>query len=146
MTIRADVLATLEADATLTGILTGGIYDSSELPTDGLTRTSAPSAFDGVRVKPCGLIRWRTMGETEIVGHSRRRFFQIFFYQVAGQVQIEAAQDRCRALLHPRKPFTTDGGQVYYTSWVTDVNDLIAEELDGAAMGYSDFYADYAEE
>lgn len=145
MTVRADVLATLDDDATLMAILTGGLYDASLLPADGLTRTAAPAAFDGVRVKPCGLIRWRNMSETALVGSSRRRFFQIFFYQVAGYSQIEAAQERCRVLLHHKKQFKTSGGQVYYTRWIGDVNDLIAEELDGAAMGYSDFYADYAE-
>jgi hypothetical protein len=146
MTIRGDVLATLDDDATLMAILTGGMYDAGLLPADGLTPTSAPAAFNGARVKPCGLIRWRNVGETAIVGSSRRRFFQIFFYQVAGQTQIEAAQSRCRVLLHHKKQFKTSGGQVYYTRWVGDVNDLIAEELDGAAMGYSDFYADFLEE
>jgi hypothetical protein len=136
---------TLEGDTTLIAILTGGIYDASELPADGLTPTAAPSAFNGVRVKPCAVIRWRNTTGTELIGSSKRRFFEIYFYQVAGQDQIEAAMVRCRALLDRAKAFTDEDDQVYYTTWVEDMGDLIAEELDGAAMGFSRYYADYAE-
>jgi len=146
MTIRADIRQTLETDATLTGILTGGIYDASELPQDGLTPNAAPSAFDSFgRVLPCAVIRFRDMSETEIVGRSRRRFFEIYAYQNIGMDQVDAALARCRALLHPHQQYTTDGGQVYFTHWVDSVGDLTADELDGAAMGRSRYYINYFE-
>ena len=146
MTIRAHLRATLEGDATLTGILTGGIYDASELPQDGLTVSAVPGAFDSLdRVLPCAVIRFREMSETAISGHSRRRFAEIYVYQHRGMDLVDAALARCRALLHPHKQFTTDGGQVYYTTWVDSVGDLVADELDGAAMSRSRYYIDYFE-
>lgn len=144
MTIRDDLRQTLEADGTLTALLTGGIYDASELPQDGLTMRIAQTDANG-RLLPCAVIRFRDMTETEIVGYSRRRFFEIYAYQQRGMDAVDAALARCRALLHPHKQFTTDGGQVYYTTWVDEVGDLVADELDGAAMGRARYYIDYIE-
>jgi len=145
MSIRGDVRETLEGDATLTGILTGGIYDASELPMDGLTPTAAPGAFNGARLLPCAVVRWRGRSETEIIGHSRRQFLEIYFYQAVGQDQIELAMSRCKVLLHRAKQFTASGGQVYFSTWVEDAGDLVADEMDGAAMSLSRYYVDYAE-
>lgn len=145
MSIRTDIRETLEGDATLVAILTGGIYDASELPMDGLTPSSAPGAFTGVRLNPCAVIRFRGSNETEIIGSSRRRFMEIYFYQQVGMDQIDAAAARCRVLLHHAKQFTTDGGQVYYTTWVDSSGDMVADELDGAAMAFSRYYVDYFE-
>jgi len=147
MSIRTDLRETLEGDATLVAILTGGIYDASELPQDGLTPEAAPGAYaaNGVTLKPCAVLRFRNMNETEIVGNSRRRFFEIYFYQHVGQAQIDIAQARCRALLHPHKQFTTSSDQFYYTTWVDDLGDLVADELNGAAMSFSRYYIDYFE-
>lgn len=147
MSIRTDIRETLEADATLTGILTGGIYDASELPIDGLTASAVPSAYTGVRLNPCAVLRFRNETETEITGHSRRWFFEIYFYQNVGQDQIDLAKARCRVLLHRAKQFTTDGenGQVYYVTWVENSGDLVADELNGAAMAFSRYYVDYLE-
>lgn len=145
MTIRADVLATLEADATLTATLTGGIYDASELPMDGLTPSAAPDAYDGVRLQPCAVIRWRSVSETQILGASRRRFLEIYYYQAVGQGSIESAQARVRTLLHRAKQLETDGGQVYFATWVEDGGEMVADELNGAAMSFSRYYVDYVE-
>lgn len=142
MSIRADLRETLEADATLTGILTGGIYDASELGVDGLTPEAAPSAFTGARLKPCALIRFGTMSQTEIVGHSKRRFFQIYFYQQVGHGQIDLASARCRVLLHPHKQFETSGGLFYFTTYVSSGGDMIADELGGVAMSFDRYYFD----
>jgi len=147
MNIRTDIRETLEADTDLTDILTGGIYDASELPMDGLTPSAVPSAYTGARLKPCAVIRFRNETETQIIGHSRRRFFEIYFYQNVGQDQIDLARARCRVLLHRAKQFTTDGenGQVYYVTWVENSGDLVADELNGAAMSFSRHYIDYFE-
>lgn len=145
MTIRAKIKGVLEADTTLTGILTGGIYDASELPQDGLTPEAVPGAYSGVRLLPCAVIRFSTRSETQIVGASKRQFFFIWFYQHVGYDQIELAMARCRALLHPHVQHKTTGGKVIYTTFVDDDADLVADELDGAAMARSRFYVDYVE-
>jgi hypothetical protein len=143
VTIRAHLLATLQADEDLTDILTGGIYDASSLPQDGLTPSAVPSAFSGARLLPCALIRFRNVSETAILGASKRRFFDLYFYQASGQDQIDAAMARFLVLLHRRKQFKTDDDQVYYTTWVENVGDLTADEFEGAAMSYSRYYLDY---
>lgn len=145
MTIRTDIRQTLEADAALAAILTGGIYDASELPQDGLTVRTVPGAFTGNRLNPCAVIRFRNNTETQIRGSSRRWFFEIYFYQQVGMDQIDLAQARCRALLHPQKQFKTDGGQVYYTTWTDTSGDMMADELDGAAMQFARYFIDYLE-
>ena len=143
--MRTHIRTRLEADATLIAILTGGIYDASELPEDGLTPAAAPGAYTGTRLKPCAVIRFRNQNETQIVGASKRRFFEIYFYQGVGQSSIDAAAARCRTLLHPHARSKTTAGQVYYTTWMDDAGDLVADELGGAAMSYSRYYMDYLE-
>lgn len=146
MSIRTDIRETLAADATLAAILTGGIYDASELPEDGLTPSGVPGAFDAVgRLSPVAVVRFSTMTETELIGASKRRFFQIWIYDDVGYANIDTAQARCRVLLHRRKRFKTDGGTVYYTTWVDDTDEMRAEELGGKPMGMSRYYFDYVE-
>ncbi|MEQ8673300.1 MAG: hypothetical protein RIC84_08795 [Aggregatilineales bacterium] len=146
-TIRTALLAKLEGDATLTGILTGGVWDASEVDRRGVTPREAVYEADGVRLKPLAVVRWRSAVSTEIVQISERRFFEIYFYEDYGYVKIETAKRRVKALLH-RELLPVAGEGTYFTVWVDDLGERVMEEEDvfgGASMDMSRFYIIYTD-
>lgn len=123
----------LEADATLTGLLTGGIYAVPEI-----SRQDTPDAFDANgEIEPCGLVKLETEGQfgpyEEAGGISARLYVAVFFYQRTGYDVIDPALARTRTLLH-KQNLSTSG--VWEISWVDDVMDQEDEAL-GCAMSMS---------
>lgn len=101
MTLQATLRTTLEADVTLTGLLTGGIFDASELPEDGLTPGMTNTPWDAYGVlQPCAVIRWR--GQNPYGPHwdlgSERLFFEVYLY--GARSSIDSAADRLNVLLN----------------------------------------------
>ena len=99
--LRQVFRTTLENDASLGALLTGGIFDAEELDYTGESASSAPREADGVTLKPHAVIRWgsgspsgnayKVAGELETV--------EVYVYQDTGYDVIERAILRMRTVL-----------------------------------------------
>ena len=129
----------LEASATLTAVLTGGIYDASELGRQGLT-PDATGLYTGQVLNPCAIIRGR--GANPFGPHytadnrSERAFFEIYFYEDNGFVNVDNALNLTKKLLD-RSQHTADNGSIWWVNWVNDSGELDAPEYGAAAMKFS---------
>lgn len=115
-TLESLVATRLRADTVLATILTGGIYTSGELGTEGLTNPkTTPGVYAAGLLKPCCIVKAggevddpRIVDEEEqIVGESLT--VQCWLYERVTRVAIEAAKARIYALLQD-KPFTGTWG------------------------------------
>ncbi len=117
----------MQADSTLSAILTGGIHATSEI-----SRQLTPSAFDANgEIRPCALVT--TPGEfadgpDEFAG---RLNCTIFFYQRTGYATIDAARDYTRTKFH-RQKVGDPADKVFEMRWVTSVNEKRDSALDAS--------------
>lgn len=109
MSFGEDITTLLLADATLTNILTGGIYAYPETGRKGLTRLLSSPAFDTTSglLKPTALVlELDDEPDGDIVGlsSSTQTPIVIFIYDAGltddKYINIKAAHDRIRNLLH----------------------------------------------
>ncbi len=136
-TLRAAVLALLEADSTLMAILTGGIHDRTEI-----SRTATPSAFDDRGdLKPCAVLRFSTSVPKGTFDVAADTFFNLYYYQKkGGYASIDAAMARGFVLLNTTEDnvvqVAIDPGWVYEIRWADDFLDSWDKALD-CPMAYS---------
>ena len=138
-TLESLTLAYLEADATLVGILTGGIFDASELDRLGLSILQVAVEVDGIRLRPCMFLRWADeipVAAPRRIGASSR-FLDAYFYQDAGYDQIEIAMKRVRTLLDMRDIGTTDYDSLAYFEWLGNLGNFEDEEMGRARANRS---------
>ena len=120
--MRETLRAFLEADGTLSGLLTGGIHSVEEI-----SRQTAASAFDAQtkELLPCANIRLET--ETPFGPHdsSSQVFILISFYERLGKATIDQARERVFALLH-RQGLSGETSivEIQWTDDITDVWDI----------------------
>jgi hypothetical protein len=137
MTLRDDVKTVLDADAELVALLTGGIYDASDLEGSEITRQSAPDAFDANgEILPCALIRLGTNAQTGPYDASQRTSIRIFYYQRSGYDVIDQAIDLVRVDLD-RKQI---GSTIWEVRWSSNLRDMYDQALN-CSMAQSTFYA-----
>lgn len=122
--------------------LTGGVFTKAEVGRDGITRNSAPGAFDANGyLKPCALVKQRGLvpdgairdGITQDV--SAAQVIEIFVYEDGGYTSIDAALARIRDLFI---------GHHFTSSFEVEWVNLIDRERDegalqGASMARIDF-------
>ncbi len=128
----------LEGDATLTAILTGGIFDASELDREGLSLGDVQDTNN--KVKPCAVLRWRgsnPTGPTDRL-NAEARFLEVYLYEDMGTVNIEAARRRIKQLLHRQSFLATNFGLVWLR-WAGDQGEFSADELGGASADMARF-------
>ncbi len=131
MSMQDTIKAELEKDATLTGLLTGGIWTGAS----EISRTETPGAFDGNKeILPCALVREETETPYGPVKSGSRLYLAIYFYQRSGNGTIRAAQDRAFALLHGKKI----GANVWEITHADDVRGQQDQALD-CSLGISRF-------
>ena len=101
-TLRAAVLALLQADTPLMTLLTGGLSDWDALGREGLTMSTAQLEADGVSIKPTGVLTWSTeTPEMESYGtRGRRRFCQVWAYSHDSYSTIESVLRAAENALH----------------------------------------------
>lgn len=135
-TLRAQIKALLEADSTLTDVMTGGLHDQSEI-----SRTATPTAFDTRGgLKPCGVLRMGTMTPHEPFDEAERQFFTLYFYEKpGGYSNIDAMKYRAKTLLHPEKQVTISPGWLYEIGHADDFGDSWDDAL-GCPMSYSRYW------
>ena len=145
MAVLRDALrTTLEADATFTGLLTGGVHDASELGEDGSLPTSV---FDSRgRMQPTVIIRWRGASPSTISKFTEQRYAELWFYGrgAVGAAVIESAKARAKVLLHEQLLSGVTGTGGNYLEWVSDQGEFSAEEYQNAAADMSRYLVKYS--
>lgn len=126
------ILAHLQADATLTTTLTGGVHRAKEI-----SRQTTPDAFDENReIQPCALVKQETGTPWGPLHDSGRIYVGVWFYDRDGYGNIEAARKRTYALLHRTKLTPTDGSGNYDIRHADDLLDMEDPAI-GATMAMS---------
>jgi hypothetical protein len=129
----------LEADGSLTTILTGGIFDASELDREGLSLGDVQDPTTK-KVKPCAVLRWRgssPTGPTDRL-NAEARFLEVYLYEDMGTVNVEAAKRRLKQLLH-RQSFLAANFGLVWLRWAGDFGEFSADELGGASADMARF-------
>ena len=123
MSAYATILAALQGDTQLAGILTGGVYDGMEV-TD-ISRQATPAAYDSYsELKPCAIVKPETQAPAGPHPHGSRLFVTLWFYQQSGSAAIDAGRVRAYQLLHRATLAGSDG------LWdVRHANDLLGIEM-----------------
>ena len=123
MSAYATILAALQGDSQLAGILTGGVYDGAQV--GDISRQATPAAYDGnSELKPCAILKPETQAPAGPHPDSSRLFVTIWFYQQSGSAEIDAARIRAYHLLHRATLGGSDG------LWdVRHANDLLGIEM-----------------
>lgn len=130
--MRATITATLEADATLMAILTGGVHDGVEI-----SRQDTPGAFDAnEEIEPCALVKLTTEVPDGPHDAGAVQYFNIFLYERSGFTNIDAARARIWTLLHKQKL----GSGTYEVAHADDVLDQEEPAL-GCSMARSRYMA-----
>lgn len=139
-----EIAALLEADATLLAILTGGVYTAGTVGLDGITRESAPDAFDASGwLLPCALVKQRGNVPTSDVRDydaqvtSATQVVEVWLYsdQGDGYTAIDQAKDRIYTLLQGE--MLSDSFEVTLTNVIDRQRDTGA--LNGSSMARMDF-------
>ena len=123
MTAFATILAALQGDAQLAGILIGGLYDGTEI--NDISRQATPAAYDqNSELLPCAILKPETQAPAGPHPDGSRLYVTIWFYQQAGSAAIDAARIRAYHLLHRTTQVGSDG------LWdVRHANDLLGIEM-----------------
>ncbi len=122
MALRDSVYNVLTGDATLMGILTGGLYDASAV--GEISRQFTPNVFDAnLEVLPCGLLRMDSMVPGAVYVRGAREFFSVLLYQFRGTADIENARTRIFDLLHDKR--LSGAWRVQHTDDVRDARDVV---------------------
>ncbi len=132
MTVESDVKDIINADSTLTGLLTGGIYTYDETGRLGISRQTTPSAFSGATIKP-NLVIWNDGGSAsfDIIQEypftaSTTEIVQLRFRssETNAITTLTSAMNRARQLLHGAR--LSGGGHLY---WFDDITMPIEQDL-----------------
>ncbi len=123
MTAFATIFTALEGDAVLATILTGGLYDGTEV--NDISRQATPAAYDDYsEMKPCAIVKPETQAPAGPHPDSSRLFVTLWFYQQSGSAAIDAGRERAYQLLHRATLAGSDG------LWdVRHANDLLGIEM-----------------
>lgn len=139
MTFQSDLRTLLTGDATLSTILTGGWWDSENLPREGMTLSSAPKQTDGITLKPFGVIRRRAMNDEGIRDlNAERGVVEFYLYAHKGYATIEQAITRLKAVLNEKQFVSSDASLVFLKfSYIS--GELVAEELKNTPFKFCRF-------
>lgn len=123
MSAYASILAALQGDAQLTAILTGGVYDGTEVA--DISRQATPAAYDDYsELKPSAILKPETQAPAGPHPDGSRLYVTLWFYQQSGSSAIDAGRVRAYQLLHRTTLAGSDG------LWdVRHANDLLGMEL-----------------
>lgn len=126
------MVTTLEADATLTGLLTGGIWFFGELGRKGISRAITPDIYDASGIlKPCCLVMPMDEHPTyEAVGAVMTTETPVITWLLQdganGYATIESAYARMFTLLHLMR--LTDGAQVLWQKATKNQRSWLAQD------------------
>ena len=115
MATLAEAIPTLlNADATLSALLTGGVHNAADFSFDGGGADEIPRQANGVLVDPFAIVRFKSSdpkGPYLIGGELQS--IEIYVYDDSGYVTIESAITRIKALLHNTEVSADDRALVF---------------------------------
>jgi len=135
----------LEGDSALTTLLTGGIWDSSELPREGISAQNRPEIFEAnkITIKPFAAIQWREMNPLEpLLPDTKRRMCEVFVYQWKGYDTIDAALRRLEQMFEAyedRQLGVADDAAGAWVEWVGNLGEVTDPDLQNAPMSRARF-------
>jgi hypothetical protein len=145
VSLKAVFRQRLEADAALTTILTGGIWDSSELPRTKITAKNRPEIFEAnnITIKPFAAITWREGSPLEmLIPDSQRRTCEVYIYQQTGYDKIDAVLRRLEQMFEDyadRQLATADDAAGAWVRWIGGMGESRDENLQNASMNRARF-------
>lgn len=139
MTIETSIVTHLEADATLTALLTGGLYSSTETGRLGISIDSTPDAYDNGFLLPCAIVKARALTPTNELADAdgqfmtTRQVIEVWLYDDgrADYSTLEAARSRIYALLQDQHEDITGAVSI---QWAGNLDDLRDETLHNACL------------
>lgn len=141
MSREADFATRMLADATLTAILTGGVFKTETVGLEGVTRETTPAAFSSGYLLPCALVRQRALIPDGIVEDdieqdtSVRQVVEIWLYEDRGFTSIDSAANRLFVLFQGYQ--FSDAFPVKLVNWIDRQRDMGA--LNNASLARLDF-------
>ena len=130
-------MARMTADATLTSLLTGGVFTSGLAGEEGISRDTTPDAFDpDGYLQPCALVvQQGNIADGQVVDYDTQTIssiqrVEIWLYQDRGYATIDAAAARLRTLFLGHKFSDT------FELWLANVIDRERDRgaLNGASL------------
>lgn len=108
-----EVKAVITADVTLSGLLTGGIYDEEDVPSRlGITPSDFPDAIRNAsgRIKPFAWVVWHESFENRRSEplNEERQVLDVYVVSDFGYDSIRAAVARIKELMHRRSWIVED--------------------------------------
>ena len=135
-TLRESLKARLENDSALAALLTGGVLDAADIPTDSGIDV-APRLSDGVRIAPYAVVRWQASNAYSMLNiGAEQETVEIYCYQHSGYDTIEAAQGRIKTLLH-NAYLDVDDRDLAHVLFAYISGEVPADELGGASCRFS---------
>jgi hypothetical protein len=132
------MVAALQGDATLAGVLTGGIWDG--LAVGEISRQATPAAYDEFgELLPCALVMPESAAPAGPLPDGGRVFVMVWLYAQREYAALETARQRVYALLHRVKVGSAADG-VFEVRHANDVLGAQVEAL-GTPMIASRFVA-----
>jgi hypothetical protein len=123
--MRTVFQAAMQADATLSGLLTGGVHTTNEI-----SRQDTPDAFDANgEIQPCALVKISSesaFGPRSIGG---RQLINVYLYERQGTTNIDAALNALRPLFHNTKVGAASD-KAWWSTWANEVRDQRDDALD----------------
>lgn len=137
--LREPLRDVLNADATLAGLLPGGVYPDPATQQSVLSKEGMPSAFDDFgNVRPVALV----LDDSVIpsVGKAGQVLARVLVWQQTGRDKIDAVNLRVYALLHNQRIVTATGViyQLRFAGFGPQVRD---QGLRDAEQGWSRWQA-----
>lgn len=126
MSAFSAIVAALQDDATLDGMLTGGIYDG--LLVSDVSRQATPNAYDEFgELLPCALVKLESTSPAGPLHDSARTFVTVWLYAQHDLEVIEPARERVYRVLHRQKVGAAADGVFE----VRHANDVLGAEVQG---------------
>lgn len=150
-TLKAATKAYLQADATLSALATGGIFDTQDVGRRGLTLDNLRTGAS-VAISPAIFLRWTTSTRVPYEPlKAREEFVHIFFYQDVGHDVCEQMRNRVYELLNQKTgqnvPFDEPPNQyVNAFIWTDDLREKWDEGMNDTPFERSRYQVDIVRE
>jgi len=141
VTVHQNIRAYIATDASISQILTGGVYDLDSIDEQDKGGADwAPRETNGVRIAPHLKMRW---GEASPYGENillaaESESLELYIYQDTGYDIIHAVTRRLKAILH-NSYFTGDDVDYSYMTFANLTRQTNAEELGDASLRVMSF-------
>jgi hypothetical protein len=144
-TKEAAIKAKLTGSSAWTTLVTGGTFIWDDLGRNGLDQEAAVTqgCYDTAgKLKLTAVITFGTASEREIL-KSQRQFFRVFLYHDNSYPLIRQAVRLAYDTLNAQQ-VAADAVGSPLIRWVDDMQEYVADELDGAMAGGGRFYCQFS--